>query len=251
MPALPLSRLRLASRTLGCPPLALAATAALALALTACAPLQPDLVHVGRAQLDLPPGDWTPIASDSALLDMRPDDVSHDLPLHSRLVGLRDASGALLATLLVQTNATNFPRDPTLWSGACPQQQGVQVDDLAQGSPVRVDCVRYRRRAHQDDYLARSRPGLARWLDEHQALPAAAYSHVSYRYSSAEGGYIAVDVLADQRLLRLPQNNPLEFFRAAPAAQQWMDALRDAARNSVAMLDGRLVLPPFPHPLPL
>lgn len=218
--------------------------------LSACAPMQPDLVRVGRAQLELPPGSWAPLATDQALFDVRPDDVSHDLPMQSRLLGLRDAQGGLLASVLLQTNATNHPRDITLWDWRCAPQKGVQVEDATRGSRVRIDCLRYRRRADADGYLAANWPLLSQTLAAHQAIPAQPFSHVSYRYSTQEGGFIAIDVLADQRLLRAPTHNNLEFLRAGLPAQEWMHRLREAARTSPAMMDGRLVLPPFPQTLP-
>ncbi len=225
---------------------------ALCALLAACAPLPPQGVPVGRAQLQLPAGDWQPLATDEALLDARPDDVAHDLPLHSRLLALHGAQGQVLAALMVQTNASSFPRDArTLWQGACPPQPGVQVQDFARGDGTRVDCLRYRRRAEADGYLARTRPALARWLGEHQALVSQPYSHISYRYTTPEGGYVDVELLADQRLLRAPSGNKLEFVRASAPAQAWMEQLRDAVRASPAMLDGTLVLPPFPQTLPL
>lgn len=220
------------------------------LATTACAPLLAGEPHVGRARLQLPPGDWQPLAQDDMVFDVRPDDLAHDLPMRSRLLGLRDADGQLVASMWVQTNATSAPRDVgILWQEGCAPQRGVQVQDAAQGSPVRIDCLRYRRRADADGYLPATRPRLAALLAEHQALPAQPYSHISYRYSTAEGGFIAVDVLADRRLLRAPRYNNLEFLRAARPAQAWMDQLRIAARTSPALLDGLLVLPPFPSQL--
>jgi len=229
--------------------LALGALAAL-LAASGCAPLQPDRLPVGRAQLALPAGHWTPLAQDDTVFDVLPEDTAHDLPMHSRLVGLHDAGGTLLASVWIQTNATNAPRDTTLWTWRCLPQKGVQVEDAAQGSPVRIDCLRYRRRADTDGYLAASRPQLARTLADHRAIPAQPYSHIAYRYSTPEGGFVAVDVLADQRLLRPETHNNLEFLRAGRPAQAWMHQLRDAARTSTALLDGLLVLPPFPQPLP-
>jgi len=226
------------------------AAAALSALLAGCAPMQPDLVRVGRAQLELPPGQWTALAGDSTVFDVLPDDVSHDLPMDSRLLVLRSSSGELLASVLVQTNATNHPRDTTLWTWSCPAQKGVQVEDATQGSSVRIDCLRYRRRADLDGYLEASRPQLARTLAAHQALPAQPHSHIAYRYSTPEGGFIAVDVLADQRLLRPPTHNNMEFLRAGRPVQEWMQQLREAARVSPAMMDGRFVLPPFPQPLP-
>ena len=227
--------------------------AAALLGLAACAPVQPDLVDVGRAQLQLPSapsGQWQPLGDEaSATFDVLPDDTAHDLPMRSRAMALRNARGDLLATLLVQTNATSHPRDATLWSAACRPAKDVQVDDFSSGSPVRIDCLRYKRHADAG-YLKASHPELARWIDGHKAEPLQPYAYMSYRYSTAEGGYVAVDVLADQRLLRPPTHNNEEFLRAGRPAQAWMLQLRQAARQSVAMLDGRFVVPPFPQSVP-
>ena len=90
----------------------------------------------------------------------------------------------------------------------------------------------------------------AQWLTQQQAVPANPYSHVSYRYSTPEGGYVSVDVLADRRLLRPTVRNNEEFLRAGRPAQAWMEQLAQAARQSITMLDGRFVVPPFPQALP-
>ena len=138
--------------------LAVAAVAASAMFLSACAPLEPNLVKIGRAELQLPPGDWEHIdQGTNALFNVMPDDVSHDLPMRSQAVGLRGPQGETLAVIVVQTNATNNPRDTTLWSHTCPEQRGVQVEDYAKGSPVRIDCLRFKRRADNEEFLTKNR----------------------------------------------------------------------------------------------
>ncbi|WP_287965823.1 hypothetical protein [Diaphorobacter sp.] len=220
------------------------------LSLVACAPAQPDLVRVGRAELQLPAGTWQSLGGNAEQFDVRPDDTAHDLPMQTRAVALRGRAKEPLAVLVVQTNASNHPRDTTLWTAACLPQKGVQVEDAARGSPVRIDCLRYKRSAGTDGYLASARPALAQWLTQQQAVPANPYSHVSYRYSTPEGGYVSVDVLADRRLLRPTVRNNEEFLRAGRPAQEWMEQLAQAARQSITMLDGRFVVPPFPQALP-
>ena len=230
------------------PLLALAA----ALGLAACAAPQPGLVRVGRAEVQLPDDPrWTPLGEQASdTVTVLPGDTAHPLPMQARALGLRNARGDLLAVLRVQTNATNHPRDATLWTLACPPQKGVQVDDFAEGSPVRIDCLRYKRFVDGADYLAASNPDLAQWLDANKAWPVRPYAHVSYRYSTVEGGYVAVDVLADQRLLRPETHDSEAFLRAGRPVQAWMLQLRQAVQQSAAMLDGRFVVPPFPQGVP-
>ncbi len=219
--------------------------------LAACAPVQPNLVRVGRADLQLPPGDWERINQGTdELFNVLPDDVSHDLPMRTEAVGLRGAQGQMLAVFVVQTNATNNPRDATLWTQTCPDGKGVQVTDFAKGSPIRVDCLRYRRRADNEEFLTKTRPVFEKWVKQHKVEPLAPYAHVSYRYATAEGGYLLVEALIDQRLLRPKTVGNDQFLAAGKPAQQWLSDFVQAAKNSVAMLDGRFMLPPFPVALP-
>ena len=229
----------------------LVAAAASAMFLSACAPMQPDLVRVGRSELQLPAGDWEHLArGDDALFNVLPDDVSHDLPMRTQAVGLRGPQGEMLAVIVVQTNATNDPRNTTLWTHTCPEQKGVQVEDFAKGSPVRIDCLRFKRRADNEEFMTKNRPVLDKWVKDLNAEPLAPYSHVSYRYATAEGGYLLVEALVDQRLLRPKTVGTDQFLAAGRPAQEWLDQFVQAAKDSVAMLDGRFVVPPFPVPLP-
>lgn len=221
---------------------------AVAAAVAGCAPLQPDLPRVGRAQLELPPGQWERLGQRGDVIDVLPDDTSHDLPVEAVAMGLRGADRQLLAVLLVQTNSTNYPRDTTLWTVPCPPQKGVHVEDAARASPVRIDCLRYKRRADTDGYLLQSRPAVAHWLDRYQAEPVKPYSHVSYRYATTGGAYVSVDAVVDQRLLRPETRNNEEFLRAGRPALEWGDQLAHAVRQSAGMMDGRLIIPPFPIP---
>lgn len=227
--------------------LASVAVSATAVFLSACAPVTPNLVNVGRADLQLPAGDWERIETgDNEIFNVMPDDVSHDLPMRTQAVGLRGPQGELQAVLVVQTNATNNPRDTTLWTHTCPEQKGVQVEDFAMGSPVRIDCLRFKRRADTEEFLTKNRPALDKWLKQNKAEPLAPYSHVSYRYATAEGGYLLAEALIDMRLLRPKTVGTDQFLAAGKPAQDWLEQFVQAAKNSVAMLDGRFVVPPFP-----
>lgn len=239
-----LSSLLPLSPRLGGPLLAIASL----LTLAACAPVQPALPHVGRAQLELPPGDWEVLGRRDEVIDVLPDDTSADLPTQMTAMGLRGPGKdrPLLAVLLVQTNSTNYPRDTTLWTAPCPQQQGVFVEDKAQGSPARIDCLRYKRRADTEDYLAKNRPAVSQWLSMNQAAPAKPYSHVFFRYATNGGAIVTIDALVDQRLLRPPTRDNEAFLRAGRPALEWGDKMAQAARLSTAMMDGRLIVPPFP-----
>ncbi|WCM92929.1 hypothetical protein M5C99_21775 [Acidovorax sp. NCPPB 2350] len=243
MPSLPLLPAR-AGR------LALIAGAAV-LSLAACAPVQPSLPHVGRAQIELPPGDWEVLQRSSLVLDVLPDDTAADLPMETTVMGLRGPGKdrPLLALVFMQTNATNYPRDTTLWTAPCPQQDGVFVQDRTRGSPARVDCLRYRRRADTGDYLARSRPVVSQWMAEKHMAPGTPYAHVLYRYATAGGALISLDVVVSQALLRPATRSNDEFMEAGRPAFLWSEKLAQAARQSVSMMDGRLVFPPFPIPI--
>jgi len=231
--------------------LPIAAAAAMLLTLAACAPVQPSLPQVGRAQVDMPAGDWEVLQRGHFVVDVLPDDVADDLPMDTTVLGLRGPGRdrPLLALVFVQTNATNYPRDTTLWTLPCRPQDGVFVEDFTRGSPARADCLRYRRRADTADYLARNRPAVSQWMAQQKLAPGVPYSHVLYRYANDGGAFISVDVVASQSLLRPETRNNDEFLEAGRPAFRWSRELADAARLSVSMMDGRFVFPAFPVPI--
>lgn len=229
----------------------IALAACLGFALSACAPIT---VHhgshqVGRATVVLPHGDWVELGRSDEVLPLFPE-LGDTIPLQTRAVGLRDGHKNWLAILVVQTNSTNAPRTHTLWTGACPQQRGVLVEDFTVASPVRIDCLRFKRWANPLSWLEKNDPLLSEWLSVGDVTVGQPSSHVNYRYATEGGAYVQVNALVDQRLLRPKTRNNEEFLRAGLQAQTWVNQLAQAARESVGMLNGYLPVPAFPIPLP-
>jgi hypothetical protein len=222
--------------------------AACALAvLAACAPLQSGTTEypVGRGRLVLPQGEWVALDRSDEALPLLPEPGA-TVPLQTRAVGLRGAHKDWLAILLVQTNSTNHPRPTTLWTGSCPAQQGVMVEDATSRSAVRIDCLRFKRSAQGEGWLDKNHPLLAQWLARQGAAPAQPYSHLNYRYATEGGAYIEINALVDQRLLRPQTRSNEDFLRAGRPGQEWAHQLAEAARLSTSMMDGYLAVPPFP-----
>lgn len=226
-------------------------SACLGFVLTACAPFaaHQEPYQVGRATLALPQGDWVDLGHSEEVLPLFPE-LGDSIPLQTRAVGLRGAQEDWLAILVVQTNSTNFPRPHTLWTGACPQQRGVLVEDATAASPVRVDCLRFKRWANPSSWLEKNDPTLSQWLSIGDVAVGQPSSHVNYRYATEGGAYVQINALVDQRLLRPKTHNNEEFLRAGLPAQAWIQQLAQAARQSVATLNGYLPVPAFPIPLP-
>jgi hypothetical protein len=226
-------------------PCALAVLAVLA----ACAPLpsqQPEY-PVGRARLVLPQGAWEDLGATNEAIPLLPE-AGDSLALQTRAVALRGAGKELLAVLLVQANNTRYPRESVLWTGSCPRQQGVTVDDATHGSHVRVDCLRLKRWVDSPAWLEKNQPGLAQWLAGRKIALDKPYSYVGYRYATEGGALVVVDALVDQRLLRPKTRNNQEFLVAGRPALQWGHDLAQAARVSAGMMDGYLAVPAFPFP---
>lgn len=226
---------------------AMGATAVLA----ACAPMPagPAEFSAGRTRVVLPSPAWEDLGSFSETLSALPPPAS--VPLQTRAVALRGARNEVLAVMLVQSHQRSDPRDRTLWTASCPQEQGLWVRDAAAGSPLRVDCLRFKRWAHTSDrFLDKAHPGLVRWIGERGVALAQPHSHVNYRYATEGGAYIEVDALVDLRLLKLPAVNTPDYLRAGLPAEDWSQQMARAVRVSVGMLDGFLAVPPFPAALP-
>ncbi|MFY3385852.1 hypothetical protein [Paracidovorax sp. MALMAid1276] len=214
----------------------------LVLVLAACAPLTvppKEEFPAGRARLVLPPGTWQDLGSI--------DETVGGVPLQTRSVGLRGAQGEWMAVLRVQTNRGGALSGGAPWSGECPRARDVTVDDAAKESPVRADCLRFKRWASSGDWLLKNEPELARWASGQRISWSQPYSHLGYRYATDRGALVAVDALVDHRLLRPKTQNNEEFLTAGRPALAWSHALAEAARLSVGMVDGYLAVPPFPY----
>lgn len=218
---------------------------AMAVMMVACAPLTVpprEEYPVGRARLVMPTEAWQDLGATEEIVDRS--------LLQTRAVGLRNAQGAWLAVVRVQTNRDGRLSGSAPWSGACPPQDNVAVQDAAASSPVRMDCLRLKRWASNAQWLDKNRPGFARWLTARQISVAQPYLHVGYWYATAGGATVVVDALVDQRLLVPRARNNEEFLAAGLPARQWARELSQAARLSIGMMDGYLAVPPFPLPDP-
>lgn len=221
-----------------------------ALALGGCAPIPagPAEYSAGRTRVVLPTPAWEDLGASNEALPLQPGPGA--FPLQTRAMVLRGANKELVAVLLVQTNRTDQPRNPTLWTGGCPQQQDLMVEDATSASPVRIDCLRFKRWANNAGWIEKNYPDVARWMAEHKAAPAQPYSHLNYRFATQGGSYVEVNAMVDQRLLYPKARNNEEFLRAGQPAHAWSKKVTDAARLSTGMVDGFFSVPPFPLPLP-
>lgn len=218
--------------------------------LVGCAPIPagPAEYSAGRTRVVLPNTAWEDPGASNEALPLAPGPGA--FPLQTRAMALRGGNKELMAVLLVQTNRTDQPRNPTLWTGACPQQQGLLVEDATSASPVRIDCLRFKRWANNAGWIEKNHPEVARWMAQRNAEPAQPYSHLNYRFATEGGSYVEINAMVDQRLLRPKTSNNEEFLRAGQPAQEWSKKVADAARLSTGMADGFFAVPPFPLPLP-
>lgn len=216
------------------------------LALTGCAlqtPATPKApagnYAVGRAQLVLPAGSWADLgAADEAWAAMPA--PAAKVVLRSRALVLRGPQRETLAVLLVRTNASNLFWKPVTWGVGCPRELDVLMRDDASGSPDRLDCLRLRRNADAQQWLQRTKPETQAWLERNRLQPHRGYSHLSYRFATEDGGFVELQVVADQRLLQTETGSQVRQQRA------WALAVASAARDSLSSLDGQLVMPAFP-----
>ena len=231
--------------------LSLSGAAAL-LALAACAPLNYDTVpQAGRVAIGLPAGDWVDLGSSSEAVPTAGIDRPAPIRTQTRAVGLRGSQGEVLAVIQVQASPSLMTTERTSWQMRCPEQEGVQVEDFAKGSPERIDCLRVKRRVERDGWLAKAEPQAAEWLQARQVpLPYNA-TLVSHRYANGRGAFVWVNAYVDSRLLEPKTRNNEQFLVAGQPAHAWAQALASATRKSTGMLDGRLDVPPFPLPLPV
>ena len=248
MHASPLSRLSQAGLRL----LPVTAACVWVLGLTACASMSQDngLPKAGRVSLGLPAGDWVDLGAGQEWLPATGRGPS-SIALQSRAVGLRGSQGEVQAVVLVLANVTSNTATVTQWGQACADAKGMRVDDAAKGSPERVDCLRIKRRAAANDWLATSEPQVDQWLKANNVPMPYNATLVSHQFGNRSGAYVAAYVFADSRLLEPTTRNNYEFLTAGVPAVSWSRELAQAVRVSTGMFDGRLNVPPFPLPQPV
>jgi len=217
-----------------------------ALWLSACAVPDASRSEVGRYKVALPPGQWTELPAQAAFrLPATVDGAS--APLTTRAWALRGDDGAWLAVALL--HVADVGRNTTPWTRACPATCDVWVQDAAGSSAARIDCLRYRRAAEFNDWLAKNRPDLAQWTAQQGVQFKGTYAHLNHVLTTTWGDYVALDVLAVQRLVRPATHSNDEFLRAGLPTQDWIDRVAESVRLSTRMFDGHLALPPFPFPI--
>lgn len=240
---IPVPRPHLGTRHLPSP--GLAVPLALALSLTACAVVPPDTPVAGRTQVVAPTGDWVDLGGGDAELESA-SAGGRLLKLPTHVLALRGPKQEWLAVMVVQSNRTGLPGDRQYGLNACPEQRGVHVEDLSAKSPVRIDCLRFKRWADGNGWLAQYQPVLYDYLKGKNGLPATPYAYMSYRYNTEAGAYVSVQALVGRSLIEpVPRGNE-EFLAAGQPAIDWGHKLARAVRVSAGMLDGTLSLPAFP-----
>lgn len=218
-----------------------------AAALVGCAVPDPSRGEVGRYKLALPEaGRWTEIAVSEPF--QAPLAVAGDaeaMPLRTRAWGLPGPDSVWQAVVLLHVGDARRST-ATSWARACPQQRGLLVHDEAGGSPTRIDCLQLRRSVRADNWLARHRPDLMRWTQQRSAGMGDSAALVSHMFTTADGEFLMLDVLANQALVRPDTRGNDAFLRAGLPAQEWSERVAQAVRVASGMVDGHLALPEFP-----
>lgn len=217
--------------------------------LTACAPMSPRTDPVGRTNVSLdsnPELQWQYWGTDSEILNVYPADMAKDKPLQAKLWQMHTTLGELVGVMSVRSNVDQLENKNTVWTQDCPKQQGVLVERTQGLNVGRVDCLRIKRTANSTDWLAENDPDMAQRLSAAGVYFARPVSYVSYQFTTSNGGYVEVQVLADQRLVRPQTRNSIDFLAAGRPLVQWSQDMSLAVRQSTGYWNGVFNVPPFP-----
>lgn len=220
--------------------------------LGACSVVPPNSPTAGRVQVTLPSEQaWVELGGGDEALDAV-DKNGAPTALPTRVFGLRapGKDAPLLAVFVVQANRSGDVKDRHFGVNACPEERGVYVDDRAAKSPTRIDCLRFKRWADGYDWLAKSYPVVSAYLTRLQVAALKPYGYLNFRYNTEAGAYVSVQVLVNRQLVQPSTRNNDDFLVSGQPALIWAQQVAQAARVSAASLDGALLLPAFPMPLP-
>ena len=190
------------------------ATAVVALA--ACAPLPAQVGSVGRTTVGVDSStdlQWKYWGTDAEILDVLPKDLAKDKPLTAKLWQMRTSLGELVGVMSVRSNTDDLNNRNTVWTEDCPKQKGVLVERTQGLNIGRVDCLRIKRTANSTDWLAENDPSMAARLEAAGVYFARPVSYVSYQFTTSNGGYVEVQVLADHRLVATRQAEGIFHIR--------------------------------------
>ena len=223
------------------------ATAVVALA--ACAPLPAQVGSVGRTTVGVDSStdlQWKYWGTDAEILDVLPKDLAKDKPLTAKLWQMRTSLGELVGVMSVRSNTDDLNNRNTVWTEDCPKQKGVLVERTQGLNVGRVDCLRIKRTANSTDWLAANDPSMEARLQAAGVFFARPVSYVSYQFTTSNGAYVEVQVLADHRLVRPETRNSVDFLAAGRPLVQWSQDMSLAARQSTGYYNGVFNVPPFP-----
>ncbi len=148
----------------------------------------------------------------------------------TRIAGWRREDGRWLAIVIVQTAPA---------SGAqCPLAMHQEVVPGSDGH-----CLRMRRDADFDGWLARQNSVLYQWLDS-RGWTSRPRAWVAYRVPNEGGPALEAHALFDTALIEPVTRNPNDFLAAGAPGTQWARQFAAAARAAGA--SGRLAVPQFP-----
>lgn len=148
----------------------------------------------------------------------------------TRAVGLQRADGQWLAIVVAQ-------RAPIAGAAACPPANRLEVVD-GNGD----GCLRLRRNADFDGWMAAQHPTLAHWIDQ-QGWQAQPRAWVSDRVNGA-GGTLQTVALINPALIEPVTRTNGDFLAASEPGRVW--ARQFAAATRAAADGGTLRVPPFP-----
>lgn len=221
-------------------------------ALGGCSVVPSNSPTAGRVQVSLPAEqEWVDLGGGDEALDPAGQSVvAPTLP--TRVFGLRGPGKdkPLLAVFVVQANRSGDVKDRHFGLNACAEERGVYVDDRAAKSPTRIDCLRFKRWADGHDWLAKSYPVVSAYLTRLQVAALKPYGYLNFRYNTEAGAYVSVQVLVNRQLVQPATRNNDDFLVSGQPALIWAQQMAQAARVSAASLDGAMLLPAFPMPLP-
>lgn len=152
----------------------------------------------------------------------------------TRAVGLQRDDGRWLAIVVVQTAPSSLP------VAVCPMPANELLVESATGGS---DCLRLRRDADFDGWLAQQHGVLAQWLDA-RGLSARPRAWVAHRIAGGAAGVTEVHALLDPSLLEPATRNNIDFLAAGQPGFEWARQLAAANR---ATGSGVLAVPPFPY----
>ena len=210
-------------------------------------PAHAETVKVGRANIELPEGNWKALATSDGQDKVDGNGTGGVLPTETRSFAFI-SGGRVMAILYVNSSKGGGLR--VNWVNTCTSNQNVHAVNLTE-NPNALECIRASVPLKAEPYLKRAMPEVLSALESDGLAVPPALQFIGVSVGSSGGTSMQVNLLAVPSFLGLQgEEASTPPARVKPGQLIWARQLAAAVKGSVYSMSGNMTLPPLAFATP-